>query len=162
MAPDRRLPKLALALLVSAGAFAADLSRACSCTNPLTVSESVQVSAAVFTGRVTSVETGSFGVFGTKRVQLELLLYWKGSPPETVTLYTEENEGVCGANLQLDGEYLVYALGVTDGVTTALYTHLCTRTAPAAGNPDLSELGTPQGPTPTRPPSWGAIKSLYR
>ncbi len=95
-------------------------------------------SAAVFVGRVTSVEKGDAG----NKYNFAISKQWKGTNGKTASIVTATNSAACGINFDEDRDYLIYAF-VTEG-DPQLRTNLCTRTTRAAdAAADLAELGAP-------------------
>ncbi len=95
-------------------------------------------SAAVFVGRVTSVEKGDAG----NKYNFAISKQWKGIKGKTASIATASNSAACGINFDEDRDYLVYAYQ-TEG-DDQLRTNLCTRTARLSdAAADLTELGAP-------------------
>ncbi len=146
------------ALAASQGAFAR--LEACSCTNERTLEQELNSAVAVFTGRVTAIQPA--GDKSNVIVTLTPLLRWKGGLGVPLTLATPENSGVCGYAFEVGGEYLVFAWPYTISGQQTIFTHLCSRTASAEGNPDIQKLGAPLVPTAVRAISWGGVKRAWR
>jgi hypothetical protein len=145
-------------LAASQGAFAK--LEACSCTNERTLAQEFESAAAVFTGRVTAVQPAGDGF--NVIVSLTPLLRWKGGLSVPLTLATPENSGICGYAFEIGREYLVFAWPYTISGQQTIFTHLCSRTGSAEGNPDITNLGPPLVPTAVRAISWGSVKRVWR
>jgi hypothetical protein len=151
--------RVALVAAALALSLAARL-QACSCLGPRPLDEERGSASAVFTGRVTGIKPAGDGL--NVIVTMTPLLRWKGGLDATVVLATGANDGLCGCHFEIGGEYLVFAWPTTTQGQEMLFTHLCSRTAIAAGNPDIQSLGAPLTPTPARATSWGAVKRVWR
>jgi Tissue inhibitor of metalloproteinase len=121
---------------------------ACKCA-PHSVAEGLNDAAAVFEGRVVSIEDVSEGTdpaVAKKRVTLSIVRVWKDLEDiETVTLTTNAESAACGFQFERDKSYLVYANRSEQSLTV----HSCTRTRLIAdAGEDLSQLGA--GVTPVR------------
>ncbi len=126
-----------LALVGALCSFPA-IAQACSCMAPPAPKIALEKSAAVFVGRVASVEKSQF----SNKFQFSVSKQWKGIEGKTVSIVTATNSAACGINFDEDRDYLVYAFK-TEG-DDQLRTNLCTRTARAAdAATDLAELGAP-------------------
>ena len=111
---------------------------ACSCAPPPAPKIALEKSAAVFVGRVISVETSDF----SNKYQFSVSKQWKGIKGKTTSIVTANNSAACGINFDSDRDYLVYAFKNDDN---QLRTNLCSRTKRAAdAATDLAELGAPQ------------------
>ncbi len=107
---------------------------ACSClrTPPL---ESLETSAAVFSGRVIDIEgiplpgPGVFSTFMPVKVTIQVSKVWKGPSDETLVIRTALEGASCGLGrtFMIGEEYLVYAYASGDG--SELRAGLCSRTA---------------------------------
>ena len=146
------LPALAALLAAPPGLMA------CSCLGPFPLEQQVASASVVFTGRVTAIQPSGDGSYVT--VTLTPLLRWKGGLDPTVTVATGLNEANCGFLFEVGYEYLVFAW--TSSTPAPLFTHSCSRTAPANGNQDIPNLGAPLTPTPVRATSWGGVKRVWR
>jgi MYXO-CTERM domain-containing protein len=145
MLTPRFLLPLALALTTLALGSPA---LACKCA-PHSVAEGLADAAAVFEGRVVSVDDISEGadpVVTKKRVTLSIVRVWKDlEDVETVTVTTNSESAACGFHFERDKSYLVYASRSDDSYTVSS----CTRTRPIAdAGEDFSQLGG--GVTPVR------------
>lgn len=102
--------------------FGASKSFACSCAPPSqTTNDDFQKAAAVFTGRVLSVQRKDNFVM----VKLAVQKYWKGKVSNEIKITTAKDSAACGFNFEVGKDYLVYA---TDN-NGKLSTGLCSRTA---------------------------------
>jgi len=125
----------------------ADRAAACRCERPpRPPAEELERMAAVFHGRVASVEE-------VRPVQIDVTLdvaeIWKGPIERTITVTTATSSAACGYAFTPGSEYLVYASGSEDGNgEPELHVHLCTRTrswgeSGAAHDEELEALGEP-------------------
>ena len=115
---------------------------ACSCAPPPAPKIALEKSAAVFVGRVTSVETSDF----SNKYQFSVSKQWKGIKGNTTSIVTATDSAACGINFDSDRDYLVYAFKNDDN---QLRTNLCSRTKRAAdAATDLAELGAPTTDAP--------------
>jgi hypothetical protein len=146
----RRLLAVALSLwmlsLPQGSAFA------CSCAAPATTQQALGQAAAVFAGRVRSIEMVGAGEFQHLQVEFVVERVWKGQVGAVLQLATARDTGGCGFPFERGVSYLVYASAASGGLSSSL----CSRTAPleAAGT-DLAELG--EGTAPplgSRPNPW--------
>lgn len=126
-----------IALIGAVCAFPS-LASACSCMSPPAPKVALANSAAVFVGRVTSVEKGEF----SNKFQFAISKQWKGVKGKSASIVTATSSAACGINFDSDRDYLVYAFK-TEG-DDQLRTNLCTRTTRAAdATTDMAELGAP-------------------
>jgi len=146
------------ALVVLAAALAPGPALACSCTNQLTLEQEFGFAAAVFSGRVLSIETDTY--LNVLRVEFEPIARWKGGLEARVLVFTAITDGECGFPFVEGAEYLVFGGGT--GPAPPYGTHLCSRTGPLLGNPYVPLLGPPLVPTAARPRGWAGIKRHYR
>lgn len=120
--------------------FAAETSYACSCfasDAPLKtqVEGAYKDSAAVFTGKVLSVEP-SPGEATYVTVKFAVSKTWKGSKGKTISITTEKDSAMCGYNFAVGKQYVVYA----HAGKMALSTSNCSRTASSMKNADVRYL----------------------
>lgn len=120
----------------------------------------VQNSDAVFTGVVADIRSAEPGHFQQVWVTLNVTAIWKGTPGAQVRILTGANSGICGVPFDLNREWLVFARNLP-GEPGRLTAGTCSRTASAANNPDVRDLGPPDS-TPSIQRSWGKVKALYR
>ena len=126
--------------LALAGALCAfpTLAAACSCAPPPAPEIALQESAAVFVGRVTSVEKSDF----SNKYQFSVSKQWKGIEGKTASIVTATDSAACGIGFDENRDYLIYAFK-TEG-DNQLRTNLCSRTKRAAdATADLAALGAP-------------------
>ena len=112
-------------------------------------------SAAVFVGKVTSVEKSGF----SNTFKFAVSKKWKGVNGNTASIVSASNSAACGIVFDENRDYLVYAFK-TEG-DDQLRTNLCTRTARVAdAAADLAELGEPtkQVATPSYPIKNGVVQ----
>ena len=120
------------------------VAHACSCAPPPAPKVALEQAAAVFVGRVKSVERlGSPEEFNSSNTfQFAVSKKWKGVAGDSVSVESNGNSAACGINFDSDRDYLIYAFK-TDG-SDQLRTNLCTRTKRAAdAAADFAELGEP-------------------
>ena len=114
------------------------IAQACSCIAPPAPEVALGNSAAVFVGRVTSVEKSDF----SNKYQFSVSKQWKGVQGNAVSIVSATSSAACGINFDEDRDYLVYAYK-NEG-EEQLRTNLCSRTARAAdAASDLAALGAP-------------------
>lgn len=116
-------------------------AKACSCmkTSP---AEGLSASYAVFTGKVTGVETNEDTKFGGLTIHLEVNKVWKGDVGEEVDVHTAANSAACGYSFAKGKTYLVYA---TRDEADPMRVSLCSRTAlERDAKEDLDFLGDPK------------------
>ena len=119
---------------------------ACSCIPSPPPKKALEVSAAVFSGKVTKVErTAQFKL----KVTIQVARTWKGTKGKTVEVLTVNSGAACGYSFKKGESYLVYGYKpkTEDGKVGPLSTGLCTRTKnlKAAGE-DLKALGEGKKP----------------
>ena len=145
---------VSLALIVSVLWFLGDPGQvhACKCAQPGTPSEELEKFAAVFAGRVVSIEhsfdpdAASYSPEDRTTVGFEVSAVWKGAVHESIYITTPPTGGSCGFTF-IDGEeYIVYAYASAyagGGYTVGI----CSRTALLGqAQADLDALG--EGHTP--------------
>ncbi len=161
---------LAVGIAMAASlAWAPKASHACSCLPPGPPRESLESSAAVFAGKVMSIETkqgvalpgGEDGFLPSHHeVRLQVSRSWKGKASGTVTVTTQEHSASCGYGFETGREYLVYAHDTEDG---GLGVSLCSRTAPLENaQDDVAALGqgtAAPSPAPAPEPPVGGSKA---
>jgi hypothetical protein len=153
----RPAPRVALAAILALAL--ASPAFACSCGSRPSVEDARAASAAVFTGIPVSIVgpvPGDTG--GDRRVTFRVTAIWKGDVTATYSVVTGDGP-MCGVNFNLGEEWLVYAFPHFNA--PEVFTHICSRTARSAGNPDIAALGPPLT-TPGLAGSWGWVKAQYR
>jgi hypothetical protein len=160
MRPTSSIPA---AVLLAALLMIPASSRACSCTNNLTLQEEYDNATGVFAGRVLSIQPSGLGD-GKLVVFLEPLIRWKGPLDYTQLLITPENPAICGYPFEVGTDYLVFYSMVGYGLTytPTPFTHLCSRTSPLEGNTFVPLLPAPQVTTAAPGRTWGSLKIRYR
>lgn len=134
---------------------------ACSCVENPPPGEALEMSAAVFAGRVVSLKLherpdGTWSTVDPVTVEFEISRVWKGHDYQTTYLTTARSGASCGFAFVEGEEYLVYS-------HNAATVSLCSRTrSMAEAEEDLQVLGegsSPEtgavGPTPTVPDTEG-------
>lgn len=131
---------------------------ACSCAPPPAPKIALEKSAAVFVGKVTSVEKSQF----SSKFQFSVSKKWKGIEGNTASIVTASDSAACGINFDENRDYLIYAFK-SEG-DDQLRTNLCTRTKRVAdAADDLAELGAPVTiETKTGPPGQMNGVKYYR
>ena len=123
------------------------LAQACSCAPPPAPKIALESSAAVFVGRVTSVEKGDL----SSKYQFSVSKQWKGVKGNATSIVTANDSVACGINFDSDRDYLVYAFKNDDGQLRA---NMCSRTKRVSdAATDLAELGAPVKITATDAPA---------
>ena len=123
-------------------------SYACSCIEPGSPTEALERSAAVFAGRVVSMEVSRVLKSGTDPVAVEFNVktIWKGPADRTIRLTTPVFEASCGYSFNIGVEYLVYSRNGSE-------VSLCSRTKPLwEARDDVAELGQGQTLAPSTTP----------
>lgn len=121
-------------------------SYACSCDDPVSPSEELERSAAVFAGKVVSIrDPDGPDVSDSENhltVGFEVDMVWKGPAYEVMYVTTSPHGSACGFEFVEGEEYIVYS---HDGSST----YLCTRTRLlSAAQEDLEALGGGGAPQP--------------
>mgnify|MGYP003392938593 CR=1 FL=1 len=112
---------------------------ACSCILPRAPAEEFEDSTAVFSGKVISIENEDFGY----KANFEVDRIWKGLSGSTVVISTARDSAACGFGFEEGKEYIVYAHGEGE----ALSTNLCSRTHLLTENDsDVEALGESTAP----------------
>ena len=121
---------------------------ACSCILPAPPKESLEQSTAVFAGKVVDIDVPSGIVLSTAdpvKVTFGVSKIWKGPDYKTLVLTTARSGGSCGYSFKENEDYIVYAYGEEDKLTTGI----CSRTKLLANaQEDLQELV--EGNLPTK------------
>ncbi|HEY9801759.1 MAG TPA: hypothetical protein V6D25_15485 [Leptolyngbyaceae cyanobacterium] len=107
---------LAVTLLITIVATTNKPAYACRCASFPSPQEALNNATAVFAGRVISVNTSGSATFSVSQI-------WKGEVLQNLVVTTPSGTS-CGFNFQLGQDYLVYASGEKNNLTTAL----CDRT----------------------------------
>ena len=137
--PMKKSSFLALVGALCALLVAAPWAHACSCLAPPAPKIALQQSAAVFAGRVASVQVEG----NNRRFTFDVSQKWKGVKGAQITVSTPAESAMCGINFDSDRDYLVYAF--TNDKSGTLRVNLCTRTARLAdAATDVAALGAPQ------------------
>lgn len=122
----KRIAKLAAAaiLTTSLTTAAAGTAHACSCA-PATEEQLQARADHIFQGRVLAKTTEAPQKV---RYQIQVTEERKGDVPDDVGVVTYDNGGMCGVDLTVGKDYLIYATGdATDGKVD---TNLCSGTRP--------------------------------
>lgn len=112
------------------------VASACSCMQPPAPLEELEAVDAVFSGKVIQIDPS----FNSNYVTFEVQKSWKGPQKIKLAVETAQNSAACGYNFEMGKEYLVYAYGLEQNLTTGL----CSRTAELSyAADDIAALGTP-------------------
>lgn len=114
---------LACALL----SLLADTASACTCLPPKEIAQEVEISSAVFSGRVIEIKRHgrTAELLGQVEVIFEVDKSWKGVDKRIVSVFTSSGSASCGYGFKKGRTYLAYAGGSTQG---GLSTSICSRT----------------------------------
>jgi hypothetical protein len=121
---------------------------ACKCRQPPAPKVALEASSAVFSGKVTNIETDNQGIV---RITFEISRTWKGTKESSVKVSTATTSAACGYKFKKGESYLVYCYrsdsrGKKPGI---LHTNICTRTRSLKmAVDDLKELGEGKKPKP--------------
>ncbi len=153
--PERLIPefinlqytmKKIVFLLIAAGLLLnVSAVHACSCVPPGTPAEELKKSTAVFAGKVIGIEAPRLVVSSANpvKVTFEVSKVWKGPSSKNVVITTALNEASCGYSFKEGREYIVYAHGKENELSTGI----CSRTKLLSdAREELAELG--EGITP--------------
>lgn len=133
---------------------------ACSClqmqgaTEEQLIEMDIEGAAAVFAGKVSTVQANALGGYNPVRVSFTVSEVWKGDLSSNAIIFTGLGDSDCGYDFQIGQEYLVYARDVR-GVLNSGICYRTTLLSSAAA--DLSILGegtipaTSSAPLPTNP-----------
>jgi hypothetical protein len=144
--------------LCSLAALVPSSASACSC-KPLSKAEIIDWSAAVFRGRVLSVESPGMLDFKWPPdmwiVRLEVITAWKGSPEPELVVITEQDGTACGVPFEKGVEYLVFA--APSSPDAPLWTSSCHYTGEfSPKSPQLKYIEEHLTPLPLKPKSPAA------
>jgi hypothetical protein len=144
--------------LCSLAALAPSSASACSC-NFLSEAEIIDWSAAVFRGRVLSVDSPGMLDFKWPRgmwiVRLEVITAWKGPAEPELVVITAMEGTACGALFTKGVEYLVFAAPLSPDAP--LWTSSCHYTGEfRPGSPQVKYLEEHLTPLPLKPKSPAA------
>lgn len=115
---------------------------ACSCVVPGRPKAELGRSTAVFSGRVTAIETGKAG-FSNLKVTFDVSEVWKGTVATNLNVSTYKDSAGCGFEFRKNEDYLVYA----SGTERHLEVFLCSRTQSlASAASDVGQLGVGEKP----------------
>lgn len=151
--------RLFIATILIAGiTLAPRAAGACSCTGEVTFEQAFAGAKQIFLGTLVDVRTAEPEYPMMVWVRLAVIRSWKGSPGDTASVLTGENDGVCGYHFWPEEQHLVYAQPWYPG--DEVFTHSCSRSHQTwPGDPDIDALDEV---TPVRASTWGALKLLYR
>ena len=132
---------LSLFIVVSLLFLNTAIVNACSCAQPSPPKESLEQSCAVFAGRVVDIDVPS-GIVNSSadpvKVTFEVSKIWKGPDYKTLVLTTARDEASCGYSFKQNEEYIIYAYGEENKLST----DICSRTRLLTNaQEDLQELG---------------------
>ena len=118
---------------------------ACSCMIPESANDSLQTSAAVFSGKAVKIEKRhsddlAFSSMDPVLVTFDVDRVWKGENESSITIQTRQSSASCGYSFEEDSNYLVYAQRNGEMLDVSL----CSRTSlVSSAAEDISELGIP-------------------
>ena len=125
---------------------------ACSCADPGSPTEALETSAAVFAGRVVSVDGGfdpdevPYSPEDRTTVEFEVSAVWKGVVHERMYVTTRPDGASCGFAFVEGEEYIVYARDSAE-VDGGYGVYLCSRTAHLSqAQADIDALGPGEAP----------------
>lgn len=143
---------LTLILLISSTSAAI----ACSCLPPPPPLEAMDQMAAVFMGKALSRAENPTDYTATYRIEVSLV--WKGVTVKEVEITTGLDSGMCGVDLIIGEDYLIYAREYGG----ELHTDICTRTRAAEyASEDLAALGEPSTILLAQPETFGSIRARF-
>lgn len=129
-----------LLVLFASFIFSSESILACSCLPAKSAAQELELSTAVFSGKVTKIKRHkkAENIFGSVEVIFRVEKNWKGVKEKTVSVFTSSNSASCGYNFKVNQTYLVYANRNDEGKIEA---SICSRTKRLkdAGE-DLKEL----------------------
>ena len=149
---------LVLASMLGIMASLPQATYACSCIEPPAPDVALEESAAVFAGKVITVDgperravfvsTFPFiafaGGMGSTEATFQVSKVWKGPPHQQILVGTTGDSAMCGYSFEGGQEYVVYANNTPEGLSTTL----CSRTQPLDhAQEDLAVLGAGSPPT---------------
>ncbi len=146
--------KSLLKFLMIAVLFAGSLSwatpaSACSCVQSPGVTQELERSDAVFSGKVIEIdEKPRLLTSSTRSIVFQVAQVWKGDGHSQVEISTGQGGGDCGFEFNMGQEYLVYAVKSNMYGTNELITIICDRTAVLSqAQGDVAVLGEGQAPS---------------
>jgi hypothetical protein len=100
---------------------------ACTCAAPVSPAAGLKRSAAVFSGRVITIDRPLAERLGasagaTFRVRFRVVKRWKGASTKTAELVTRLTGEACGFPFEVNKEYLVYAVAEPKDIQTGICT----------------------------------------
>lgn len=143
------MKRIILSLFVIAALFLINITSvsACSCARPAPPKESLEGSSAVFAGKVIDLNIPIGFVRSTAdpvKVTFDVSKVWKGPDYKNMVIKTARSDVSCGYAFKQGDEYIVYAYGEGDKLSTGI----CSRTQLLANaQEDLEVLGTGHLPT---------------
>jgi len=128
-------------IVLSSSIFANTALNTCSCALPPGPRESLEHATAVFAGKVININVlsgTSISSADPVEVTFEVSQIWKGPNYRTLAVITAINGVSCGFSFKQNKEYIVYAYGEENGLSTTI----CSRTKLLTNaQEDLKELG---------------------
>ena len=111
---------------------------ACSCIMPKPPLDAMEDADAVFRGKVVQIDSAMINGLPNKVATFDLYESWKGPQRAKLRVETASNSAACGINFIEGEEYVVYAYGLAENLTSSL----CDRTAQTEyAQDDLDALG---------------------
>ncbi|MFF3923572.1 hypothetical protein [Paenibacillus lactis] len=165
MAKSKPVVLLSILLLLLISIYAVNLPKAsaCSCAEPPTIAESLELKTAIFAGKVTSISgPPPFRLFSSGpdpvTVTLEVSKVWKGELGKKTTISTAMSSESCGYDrFSVADEYLIFAYRESGNLETGICEG--TKLLSSAAN-ELKELGS--GYPPVDGQSLGDPASSHR
>ena len=107
--------------------FLEDTASACTCLPSKGVAQEVEISSAVFSGKVIEIKRHdrTEDPLGQVEVIFEVNKSWKGVDKRIISVFTGSNSASCGYGFKKGRTYLVYTGGSPQG---QLSTSICSRT----------------------------------
>jgi hypothetical protein len=120
--------------------FSSESILACSCLPAKSAAQELEISTAVFSGKVTKIKRhkNAENIFGSVEVIFNVDKAYKGVKKKTISVFTSSDSASCGFNFKVNQAYLVYAHGNDEGKIQA---SICSRTKRLKdAREDLKEL----------------------
>jgi hypothetical protein len=107
--------------------FLEDTAPACTCLPPKGVTQELEFSSAVFSGKVIDIRRHDrpAELFEQLEVIFEVDKSWKGADKKIISVFTSSGSASCGYSFKKGRTYLVYTGGNLQG---RLSTSICSRT----------------------------------
>lgn len=150
-------------LIVIAAGLMAGLpvgASACSCTHTPTLAEQVAAADVVFAGTVTDTWNPEDGCPSNDLVTtFAPTIRWKGPLDGTVRVH--QDCSCAWGHFEVGQDFIVFAWNAVRDGQPVLWTHLCALNT--WYDPGVAaQMPPPVLPVPTKTPTWGRVKTLYR